>query len=62
MLMVAVLLWLDRPADWWLAAGTGARVTWLALLVGGGAAAYVVTLAASGLRPRHLRLGAAGQG
>jgi len=55
--MVAVVLWLDRPADWWLAAGTGSRVAWLALLVTGGGGAYALALVASGLRPRHLRLG-----
>jgi putative peptidoglycan lipid II flippase len=59
--MVAVVLWLDRPADWWLAARTGTRVGWLAVVVGSGIGAYVLALLAGGLRPRHLRLESSGR-
>lgn len=39
--------WTDLPALW--------RWIWLLAVIGGGAAAYGVTLAILGLRPRHLR-------
>ncbi len=58
--MVAVLVFLDRSLDWWLAAGLTERVGWLALCVGSGIGVYAAVLLAAGLRPRHFRLGTLG--
>jgi peptidoglycan biosynthesis protein MviN/MurJ (putative lipid II flippase) len=54
--MSVILFWLHRPLAWWLAADLSARVTWLGLSVFAGGVAYVIALAAFGLRPSKLRL------
>ncbi len=55
--MLAVLVALDRPLAWWLAAGLGERCAWLALTIGSAAGSYFLVLWLAGLRTRHLRLG-----
>ncbi len=53
--MVAVL-WLITPSnDWWLAGHGWARVGWVLLICGAGAATYGAALLAVGFRPRELR-------
>ena len=53
--MSAVLWWLARDLEEWLAWGWRQRVLWLSLLVVGGMAAYGAALYLSGVRARHLR-------
>ncbi len=53
--MLALLLALTPPLEHWLAADTLQRAGWLLGLIGAGAAVYFALLAATGLRPRHLR-------
>ena len=55
--MTFVLWQMHRATDWWIAAGLGERVLWLALSVLAGAGAYFVTLLASGLRTAQFRMG-----
>jgi putative peptidoglycan lipid II flippase len=45
---------LQRPLSWWLDAAVIDRVAWLAAIIGAGAGAYFVVLAALGLRPSKL--------
>ena len=54
--MVLVLVWLDRPLDWWLDAGLASRAGWLAVAIGAGAGCYFLVLLLSGMRTSHLRL------
>ncbi len=54
--MWAILVWLHRPLDWWLAAGLAERVGWLGISVGAGALAYFVSLLALGMRPSNFSL------
>ena len=54
--MIAALLWLARPVDWWIAAALPERVAWLALSVGAGGGAYFVALVVMGLRPAQFRM------
>lgn len=54
--MAAVLWQLHKPLGWWLAQGLTLRVSWLALSIGAGAGAYVLTLMLLGLRPARLGL------
>lgn len=60
--MGILLVEFSPPTVAWLEAGFWQRCTWLALAVGGAAAAYFATLFATGLRPGDLRLGPAGVG
>lgn len=55
--MCAVLWFMHRPLAWWLAAGFGSQVGWLAVSVLGGAGSYFLVLFATGMRPNNLRLG-----
>lgn len=50
-----LLFWLSRPSADWLVADVWQRGIWMATLVFGGLAVYVIVLLASGLRLRHLR-------
>ncbi len=54
--MWAILLWLRRPLEWWLATGSIDRVGWLAISVASGAVGYFLALLAFGLRPSNLSL------
>jgi putative peptidoglycan lipid II flippase len=56
--MIAVLLWLQRPLDWWIDASLAARVLQLGTVVVAAAIAYFIALAVSGLRLSQLRLSA----
>lgn len=49
-LMWATLEWLDRPASWWLEAGTSGRAGWLGITVVAGAVVYFAALVLLGLR------------
>jgi len=53
--MVGLLLLLHPGTEAWLAAGTFARMGWLALLVSVGGVSYLACLVAMGLRLRHLK-------
>ena len=53
--MVAVAWWLNVPTVDWFAWGWQQRALRLAILVGGGLAAFAGGLLVLGLRPRHLR-------
>lgn len=55
--MALVLVWLNRPLDWWLEAGPWLRAGWLGVSVAAAAASYFAALWISGMRPSHLRLG-----
>jgi putative peptidoglycan lipid II flippase len=57
-LLVGFLWWFGGDTERWLATGAWQRVLWMSGLVVGGAALYFGTLAALGLRVRHLRVGA----
>lgn len=50
-----LLFWLSRPSADWLVADVWQRGIWMATLVFGGLAVYVIVLLASGMRLRHLR-------
>ena len=53
--MCLVVWWLNAPSADWFAWGWQQRALWLTLLVVAGIAAFVAALAATGMRPRHLR-------
>ncbi len=53
--MIVCLRLLDRPLEWWLAAGAWERVGWLGIVVTAGAASYFVTLLVIGARPVQFR-------
>jgi putative peptidoglycan lipid II flippase len=53
--MVAVVRYLDRPLDWWLASSVWERAGWLGLVVSAGAAAYFLALVLVGARPAQFR-------
>ncbi len=53
--MVVCLRALDRPLEWWLAAGAWERVGWLGIVVVAGAASYFLTLVVIGARPAQFR-------
>jgi len=55
LVMSALLLWLHPGTERWLAGGTLERIGWLALLVAVGGVAYLVSIAAAGVRLRHLK-------
>jgi peptidoglycan biosynthesis protein MviN/MurJ (putative lipid II flippase) len=54
--MVAALLWLARPVDWWIAAAVMERIAWLAGSVVAGGSAYFIALVVMGLRPVQFRM------
>ena len=56
LVMIAVVRYLDRPLDWWLAASAWERSAWLGIVVLAGVAAYFAGLALSGARPSQFRL------
>jgi putative peptidoglycan lipid II flippase len=49
------VLYLAPAASDWLVQDLWWRIEWMALLVGGAVAVYLVTLALTGVRIRHLR-------
>ncbi len=49
--MVGCIRYLDRPLDWWLAAGAWERSAWLGVIVVAGAASYFLALFVAGTRP-----------
>jgi len=53
--MVVCLRFLGRPLDWWLAASTAERASWLSVLVIAGAAGYFAVLFIVGTRPSQFR-------
>lgn len=57
LVMVSSLFFLAGDLESWLAYSTLERAAWLSLNVIGGGLIYFVSLAALGLRPRHLQLG-----
>ena len=52
--MCVVLVRLGRSTSWWLTAPLLERIGWLAVVVGAGAAVYLLVLLAAGLRPSKL--------
>ena len=54
--MIAVLVWLHRPLEWWLAHSVVQRSGWLGVEVVAGAVAYFAVLLILGMRPSSLRL------
>ena len=54
--MIAALLWLQRPLDWWIGASTFDRSFQLLMVIVAGAVVYFVTLAVLGLRLSQFRL------
>ncbi len=55
LLMALFVLYLAPAASEWLVRDLWWRIEWMALLVGGAVAVYLVTLALTGVRIRHLR-------
>ena len=55
LLMALFVLYLAPVASEWLVRDLWWRIEWMALLVGGAVAVYLVTLALTGVRIRHLR-------
>ena len=53
--MTIVLVYINRPLDWWLAAGVWDRALWLGVLVLAGALAYFVAIVLLGARPAQFR-------
>jgi putative peptidoglycan lipid II flippase len=56
--MIAVLTWMQRPVDWWIAAANLDRIIQLGIAVIAGAVVYFVTLPVLGLRLSQFRLAA----
>jgi hypothetical protein len=54
--LIAALMWLQRPLDWWIDASILERSLQLGVAIAGGAIVYFGTLAVCGLRPSQLRL------
>ena len=54
--MCAILFWLHKPLDWWLAVGFWERAGWLLTAIASAAGTYAVLLFLSGVRPATLRL------
>jgi putative peptidoglycan lipid II flippase len=52
--MAIVVIWMNRPLEWWLDAAVLARVSWLAAMIIAGATVYAVVLLALGLRVSSL--------
>lgn len=55
--MAVVLVWLDRPLDWWLTIAPLERAGWLLLSVTAAALTYFAALWGAGGRLSHFRLG-----
>ncbi|MBT8080577.1 MAG: murein biosynthesis integral membrane protein MurJ [Gammaproteobacteria bacterium] len=58
--MIACLVYLHRPLDWWLAGSIMQRVGWLGLAVTAGVIAYFAVLVVAGVRLSAFRLHARG--
>ncbi len=54
--LIAGLLWLQRPLDWWIDASLSERSLQLGMTIVGGAIVYFGTLVVFGLRPSQLSL------
>ncbi len=54
--MIALLLWLQRPVDWWIGAGTFDQSLQLGVAIVSGATVYFVTLAVLVSRLSQFRL------
>lgn len=54
-LMAAVVLWLHGPVESWLTDGLSGRVERLLTIIVAAGVTYLLVLAATGLRPHHLR-------
>jgi putative peptidoglycan lipid II flippase len=54
--MIAVLIWLQRPLDWWIEASTLGRSLQLGVAIVAAAAVYFVTLIVLGMRLSQFRL------
>lgn len=52
--MVALVIWLNRPVEWWLDSAALTRVGWLAVTITAGAASYGLVLLVLGLRVSSL--------
>ncbi len=59
--MIAALMWLERPVEWWLAGSSIARSLQLGIAITVGAIVYFVVLAILGLRSSQFRLAEPGQ-
>ncbi len=55
--MILVLWQMHRGTGWWIDAGFGERIGWLALSVLAGAGAYFLTLVVAGMRTAQFRMG-----
>ncbi len=56
--MVAVLVWMQRPVEWWLAAANFDRIVQLGIVISAVAFVYFMTLPLLGLRLSQFRLAA----
>jgi putative peptidoglycan lipid II flippase len=56
--MVAVLVWMQRPVEWWLAAANFDRIVQLGIVISAAAFVYFMTLPLLGLRLSQFRLAA----
>jgi putative peptidoglycan lipid II flippase len=54
--MIGTLVWMERPVDWWIAAGSFDRILQLTFVIAAAAAVYFVTLAILGMRFSQFRL------
>ena len=54
--MIGTLAWMQRPVDWWIAAGSFDRIVQLGIAIVAGVLMYFVTLAVLGLRLSQFRL------
>ena len=54
-LMAAVVLWLHGPVEAWLTDGLSGRIERLLTIIVAAGVTYLLVLAATGLRPHHLR-------
>jgi putative peptidoglycan lipid II flippase len=56
MLMSVVIIMVNRPVEWWIAAAIGERAFWLGACVASGVGAYFVSLLLLGLRLDQFRM------
>jgi len=56
LVMAVCLVYMQRPLDWWIAAGVTERLIWLSASILGGMGVYFIVLLALGLRLSNLRL------
>jgi putative peptidoglycan lipid II flippase len=54
--MIGVLVWMERPVDWWIAAGNFERIYQLIVVIVAAAGVYFATLAILGMRFSQFRL------